>query len=160
MKIYITTAESEDERPTVVNGSWTEILHEAAKHGTAVVTVEKYSRAKTISNQMTRWFKGVLLPALADDTGDSIAKWETMLKLNVDPDYFKPFVVEVNGMAVTILPSIKDMPMKRAIALVDGSVAHLHDKTIYGDKFLWVTLPDPKLRKGYNEEDESERETE
>lgn len=147
MTTYITTSEYEDELPQVVNGSWSDIQHEAAKYRTSVVTVEKYSRAKTISLQMIRWFKGVLLPALSEDTGDSIAKWETMLKLNVDPDYFKPFVVTVNGMAVTILPSIKDMPMIHACELVESSVAHLHDKKIYGDRFLWVSLPDELKRK-------------
>ena len=70
-----------------------------------------------------------------------------MLKLNVDPEYFKPFPVTVHGMHLTILPSIKDMPMKKSIELIEGAVAHLHDKKIYGDEFLWVCLPDPEKRK-------------
>ena len=139
---FITTSESEDQKPDVVGATWTDILHEAAKYKVAKVEVSEYSRAKEISYQMIKWFKGILLPALEKDNGDSVMKWEARLKLNVLPDYFKPYVVEVGGMAVTILPSIANMPMKQACQLVEGSVEWLHD-----NGFTWVTLPDPELRK-------------
>lgn len=125
----------------VVNGSWPEIMAEAGQYEKSIVEVRKYERAKEISLQMIRWWKGVLLPALSKDTGDSLSHWETRLKLAVDPEYFKPFVVVVNGLAVTILPSIANMPMKKAIELVDGSVTYLHEQG-----FMWVQPPDITLR--------------
>jgi hypothetical protein len=127
---------------------WPAVKSAAGQHQRSIITVEEYNRAKIISNQMIRWWKGVLLPALEADTGDHVSIWETRLKLNVDVDYFKPFPVTVQGMAVTIVPSVAGMPMKRAIKLVDGSVAYLHEQG-----FMWATLPDPTLRKGYFDAD-------
>ena len=130
-----------DQVPEVINGSWQDVIDASAEFKNGIVKVEKYERAKEISLQMIRWWKGVLLPALSKETGNSISWWETMIKLNVNPDYFKPFVVTVNGMAVTVLPSIANMPLKQALALVEGSVEWLHD-----NGFLWVTLPASELR--------------
>jgi hypothetical protein len=126
----------------VLDGTWKDIYEKAGSFKHAKVEVSEWSKAKEISYQMIKWWKGVLLPALEKDTGDTQAKWECRLKLNVDPDYFKPYVVEVQGMAVTILPSIASMPMKRACQLIDGSVEWLQD-----NGFTWVTGPDPELRK-------------
>lgn len=122
-------------------GDWDLIQAEANKHLKAKITVEEYNHAKEISLNMIRWWKGVLLPALSRDTGDSLAHWETRLKLAVMPEFFKPYAVVVNGMAVNCLPSIANMPMCRAIELVDGSVTYLHEQ-----EFAWVQPPDPELR--------------
>ncbi|KKN08793.1 hypothetical protein LCGC14_1052950, partial [marine sediment metagenome] len=62
-----------------------------AKYPQAKVEVSEYKELQDISYRMIKWWKGILLPSLADFTGDSKAYWEGKLKLKVDPDYFAPF---------------------------------------------------------------------
>lgn len=127
-----------------------DLKKEASKYLAAKIEVSEYSEAEEISYQMIKWWKGVLLPAIAKFTGDTVLWWETTLKMNVMPEYFKPEVVVVKiGTAkvpFNVPRSIANMPMKRAIELVDGSVEWLHSEEHKG-LFLWVTLPDPELRK-------------
>lgn len=125
---------------------WQAIQTECCKYPTSIITVDAYSELREISLQMIRWFKGVLLPALATSTGDSVAYWETKIKLIVDPDYFKPFSIILDGIAFNCVPSIANMPMQRAINLVEGSVDHLRNAPEYDGHFSWVTLPDSSLR--------------
>lgn len=106
-----------------------------------------------ITEQQRRWFKGVLLPALAEDTGDSVGYWETKLKLAVLPDDFQPFYVPIGKQVFPVIPSITILSMKKMNLLIEGSVKHLREgvdekeNSLYGDRFQWVTLPDKELRK-------------
>lgn len=95
--------------------------------------------AEYISYQQIKWWKGVLLRSLAEDSGNSMAYWETKLKTTVMPDSFRP---EVIG-DITIMPSVSSLPKSKMSDLIEGSVAQLHE---WG--FTWVTLPDSSLRKG------------
>ena len=126
----------------VAVGDWPAIQKQAAMYRRARVTVEKYSLAKEISERQIRWWKGVLLPALAEASGDSIAFWEAQLKLAVLPDDFKPEITEVNGEKVAYLPSVSGLSCKKTNELIKGSVDKCHD---WG--FDWVTLPNSELRK-------------
>ena len=136
-----------DKQAAVEDGTWEDIQSEAAKHRRSKVSVESYSEAAEWSDQQRKWWKGVLLPALAEDTGDSIAYWENKLKLSVMPEDFQPITVIIDGSLLCYLPSITTLGIKKMNIMVEGSVAHLRDESIYGDKFHWVTLPDKALRK-------------
>ncbi len=94
------------------------------------------------TDRQRRWWKGVLLPALAKDTGDTITHWETRLKLAVLPDDFQPESVTVRKQTMVFIPSITKLSKKKMNLLIEGSVAQCHE---WG--FLWVTLPDSELRK-------------
>lgn len=94
-----------------------------------------------ITDQQRKWWKGVLLPALAKDSGDSIGFWETKLKLAVLPDDFQPYYVPFGRQVFPIIPSITILSKKKMNILIEGSVAQCHE---WG--FVWVTLPDPALR--------------
>ena len=100
-----------------------------------------------ITLQQIRWVKGVLLPALSKDTGDSVAVWEARLKRNVMPDDFLPAVIQDGANVYVTLPSITTLGKRKMGEFIKGSVDHLRDEKIYGDRFLWVTLPDETLRK-------------
>ena len=126
---------------------WPKIHEECAKYDRFIVEVKEYSENREISEQQIKWWKGILLPALAKDNGESVAQWETRLKLNVMPDEFDIQTVKVHGVPVSYIPSIKILSIKKSKLLVEGSVAHLRDETIYGDLYQWVTLPNPKLKK-------------
>jgi hypothetical protein len=95
-----------------------------------------------ITNQQIAWFKGILLPALAEDSGDSVGYWETKLKLAVLPDDFAPYYVPLGKQVFPIIPSITILSKKKMNILIEGSVDKCHD---WG--FVWVTLPDKELRK-------------
>lgn len=99
------------------------------------------------TDQQRKWWKGVLLPALARDTGDSVEYWENTLKLAVLPDDFRPCKISIGRKMYNSIPSITTLSKKKMSMLIEGSVAHLRDEEIYGDQFLWVTLPDRELRK-------------
>jgi len=124
------------------SGDWLGIQAAASKHHRAKITVEEYSEAKEVTLQQIRWWKGVLLPALAADSGDTINLWETRLKLAVMPDEFQPEVVIIEGLALNCVPSVKTLSCQKTNDLIEGSVAKCHD---WG--FDWVTLPDSELRK-------------
>ncbi len=100
-----------------------------------------WSPEEFISDRQRRWWKGVLLPALANDSGDSVAFWETHLKLAVLPDKFKPQAYEIDGHEYAIVPSITKLGKRDMMALIDGSIQYLHEKG-----FGWVTPPDAALR--------------
>ena len=102
-----------------------------------LLTPDKY-----ISSQQVKWFKGVLLPALSKDTGDSIEYWETLLKTSVMPDEFMPFYVPIGRQVFPIIPSINTLSIKKMNQLIEGSVAKCHELGL-----MWVTLPDSSLRK-------------
>ncbi len=125
---------------------WPAVHRAAAKHRRFSVTIESYSEERQISLQQIRWWKGVLLPALSKDNGDSVSQWETTLKLNVMPDEFQIETVKVHGIAVNYIPSVTKLNIKKTNILVEGSVAWLHDAEIHGDTYTWVTLPDRELR--------------
>ncbi len=145
-----------DSDAAVENGTWEDIQAEAATHRRSRVIVESYSEEAEWSDQQRKWWKGVLLPALAEHTGSSEAYWETKLKLAVLPDDFQPKSTTVNGVLYNYVPSVSKLPMKKMNLLIVGSVDHLRngvdekDKSLYGDYFHWVTLPDKELRKGFS----------
>ena len=142
----------------IEDGTWQDVQKEAAKHKRSKITVEPYSEEKEITNRQINWWKGVLLPALSKDNGDSVSKWETRLKMAVLPDEFEPEIVEVNGYALNCVPSVKKLSCKKTIQLVEGSVDKLHDwgealrknnPDEYGNvnPYAWVQLPDSAKRK-------------
>lgn len=136
-----------DGEVAVQDGKADDILKEAAKHRRCKITVESYTEEREISLQQIRWIKGVLLPALSKFTGDSIAYWETRLKLTIMPDEFEPVETEVDGHKYTYIPSINTLSIEKTGIFMEGVVAHLRDDKIYGDTFHWVCLPDSSLRK-------------
>ncbi len=124
-----------------VGFNWQDIQTEAVKHKSSIITVDQYTPAQWITLQQIRWWKGILMPALRRDTGDTVSKWETTLKFAVMPDEFKPEIVMVDGMAVNCVPSITTLSCKKTNQLIEDSVEWLHD-----NGFDWVTLPDSALR--------------
>jgi len=94
-----------------------------------------------ITNQQIRWFKGVLLPALSKDSGDSVEWWETKLKLDVMPDEFTPFYIPMGKQIFPVIPSITKLSKPKMNQMIEGSVSKCHE---YG--LTWVTLPDKELR--------------
>ena len=104
------------------------------------------SPAELITEGQRNWWKGILLKKLAEDTGDSVQYWESTLKLEVMPDVFALHYIPHGKQVIGIIPPITILSMKKMNELMEGSVAHLHE-TKYGDKFLWVTMPDADLRK-------------
>ena len=90
--------------------------------------------------QQIRWWKGVLLPKLAEN-GDSVGWWETTLKLAVMPDEFVPYYIPIGKQVFPIIPSITILGKKKMNQMIEGAVAKCHE---YG--LLWVTLPDKELR--------------
>lgn len=129
--------------------NWKAIYAECRKHtkNGFIVEVREYDRDEELSNQQIRWFKGVLLPSLSKDTGDSKQWWEARLKLMVMPDDFVPIEVSTGENVYHFIPSISNLSVKKMNEFIEGCVAHLRDEEIYGDRFLWVTLPDSALRK-------------
>lgn len=97
---------------------------------------------KYISYQQIKWWKGVLLPALSKDSGDSVEYWETFLKTQVMPDDFTPFYVPIGKQVFPVIPSITKLGIKKMNQMIEGSVAYCRDKL----GLLWVTLPDSELR--------------
>lgn len=104
-----------------------------------------------ISLQQIKWWKGVLLPALEKDTGDTVLWWENHLKLMVMPVEFAPKSYEYGGETFAYLPSITILSVKKMSLLMKGSVDYLRgkddDPDDNGKGFSWVTLPDSELRK-------------
>ena len=133
--------------PAIEDATWQDVLDAAGKHRRSKVVVEDYSEAKEWSDQQRKWWKGVLLPALAKDTGDSIEYWEAVLKLAVMPDDFQFITVMVCNQKITYLPSITILGQKKMNEMVKGAVAHLREEKIYHGKFLWVSEPRKELRK-------------
>ena len=91
--------------------------------------------------QQIRWWKGVLLPALSKDSGDSVEWWEARLKLAVMPDEFVPFYIPIGKQVFPVIPSITKLSKTKMNQMIEGAVAKCHE---YG--LTWVTLPDKDLR--------------
>ena len=121
---------------------WPSIYKEAGKHRRGKITVKSYGEDAEWTDQQRKYWKGVLLPALAADSGDTLDYWETKLKLAVLPDEFAPVTTVVNRRKYTYIPSVSTLSIKKMNILIEGSVAKCHD---WG--FDWVTLPDKELRK-------------
>jgi hypothetical protein len=94
-----------------------------------------------ISYQQIKWWKGVLLPALSKDSGDSISWWETTLKFAVMPDEFAPETIKIKGQEYCRIPSITKLSVKKMNQLIEGSVAYCHEIGL-----MWINLPDAELR--------------
>lgn len=121
-----------------------EIAAEVPPNGALqVLTPKQYT-----TTQQRAWWKGILLPALHAYTGNTVIYWENKLKLKVMPIEFKPRGYMYEGEAFAYIPSITILSMTKMNLLIVGSVDHLRDDLIYGDKFHWVTLPDVSLKKG------------
>lgn len=95
-----------------------------------------------LSYQQIKWWKGILLPAFSDSTGDTKETCETRLKLGVMPDKFQPKVVVIQDEPFLAIPSITILSTKQMGELMEESVSKLHD---WGE--TWATLPDKELRK-------------
>jgi hypothetical protein len=114
------------------------------KMGEALKTLTK---AEYNTLQQVAWWKGILLPALSDDNGESKACWEIRLKLEVLPDDFQPVVTQVGTSVFANIPSITVLGKIKMTELIQGSVQHLREDPKYDGKYQWVTLPDSALRK-------------
>jgi hypothetical protein len=125
-----------DDKP-LFDGKLDDLLDECVPGG----ALQYLSPKDYISYQQIRWFKGVLLPALSKDSGDSISWWETTLKLAVMPDEFAPKVVDIKGTKYSMIPSITKLSVKKMNQLIEGSVAYCHEIGL-----TWVVLPDVELR--------------
>ena len=126
-----------DGEPTV-DKPLAEILADL-KEGGALQTL---TPAEYITKCQIAWWKGILLPALSNSTGDTEIDWEVRLKMAVMRDEFQPEYVEIGGVILPIYPSITTLSVKKMNLLIKGSVSKCHD---WGEK--WVTLPDSSLRK-------------
>jgi len=103
--------------------------------------------AEYITNQQIAWWKGVFLPALSEDNGESIACWETRLKLQVLPNDFMPIAIDSEGGVVFIMPSITKLGKTKMTFLIQESVQHLREHPKYDGKYQWVTLPNSAKKK-------------
>ena len=132
-----------DNQAALENAKWEDIQTEAAKHTRSRITVESYSEAQELSLQQIKWWKGILLPALSADTGDTVHYWENKLKLQILPDDVQPETIIIDGILYAYLPSISKLSIKKTNLLITGSVQYLRDECGFG----WVTLPCSELRK-------------
>jgi len=121
-------------------------FEKAITGGQKRITVEDWSDLKAKTYQQIKWWKGVLLPKLAEDTGDSVEYWETLLKLAILPDDFHPVPVPWGKKVFLSIPSVGGLSCKKMNILIKGAVAELRDEQKYGDHFLWVTEPDSTRR--------------
>ena len=103
--------------------------------------IEVLTAAKYLTEQQVRWWKGVVLPAMAKETGESKSVWENRLKLAVLPDDFKAEYIVVDNRPYATLPSITKLGKRKMNELIEGAVSQLHE---WG--FDWATLPNPDLR--------------
>ena len=110
------------------------------KQGGAIKTM---SPLEAITDRQRRFWKGVLLPSLSKDSGDSVRYWENYLKMTVMPDDFKPEITQVGNAVFVQIKSITELSKKKMTYLLEESILHLRDDL---DK-LWVTFPDAELRK-------------
>jgi hypothetical protein len=117
-------------------------IQELLKDCVSGSVIQLLTPAEYLGLQQIRWWKGVLLPALAKDTGDSIEYWETTLKLEVMPDEFAPFYVPIGKQVFPVIPSITKLSKTKMNQMIEGAVAKCHEHGL-----LWVTLPDSELRK-------------
>lgn len=119
---------------------------ELAKYEWSKVTIEPWSKSKERSLQQTRWWKGVLLPAMAKEKNLRKGEWEDTLKLNVMYQVFKPekrraILLDRTVHVYDHIPSISVLNCKQMNELIEGSVDWLR-----GEGYMWVTLPDSEMK--------------
>lgn len=127
-----------DDKP-LFDGKLEDLIDECVPGG----ALKYFSPKDYISYQQIKWWKGVLLPALSKDSGDSVEYWETSLKLSVMPDEFTPFYVPIGKQVFPVVPSITKLGIKKMNQMIEGSVAYCRDNL----GLQWVVLPDSELRK-------------
>ena len=115
----------------------TEIAAEVPPDGALVV----WTLAEFITNQQIRWFKGILLKHLANDSGYTVGYWERKILKAHAPELVEIDVDEY-GNKDTFVRSINNLSKKRMSELIEGAVELAHD-----EGFTWVTLPDATLRR-------------
>jgi len=130
----------------VIGATQAEIMAEAGQYSRAAITVERADGLECWTPQQRKWWKGILLPKLAESTGDSMGYWENELKLGVMPDEFHLMFSNIDGRNHRHVPSILILNRKEMREMIEGSVAYLRDEKRYGTQFDWVTLPDEELR--------------
>jgi len=86
------------------------------------------------------WWKGILMPALSKDNGETKRQWETKLLMAIFPEDVT--YSAVNNQVFPSVKSITEYGKKKMNQLIEESVAKCHE---WG--FDWVTLPDSELRK-------------
>ena len=99
-------------------------IWESCKLGGCVHILDQ---AEFITEGQRKWWKGVLLPALAKDSGDSVSYWETRLKLAVLPEDFHPFYFPFGKQVFPVIPSITILGKKKTNILIEGSVEKCHE---------------------------------
>ena len=119
------------------------IKEEAAKHRRSKITVENWSEGKELSEGQRKFWKGILLPALSKDNGDSVLTWENKLKKEVMPEDFTTITEVIDGETFKYLPSITTLGMTKMNFLIVESVAYLRDEC----HLDWVLLPDELKKK-------------
>jgi len=107
------------------------------KRGGALQTL---SPAEYLTARQVRWWKGVLLPALSKDNGESKRWWEIKLIEDIFPDDIE--YVKFKNRMFPVAPSITSYGKKKMTELIEESIPTLHK---WG--FEWATYPDPELRK-------------
>ncbi len=143
--LIVTTKHFEGQLVTQ-DGTFADIHEEASKFKRAAIIVERADGLKCWTPQQRAWWKGILLPQLAENTGDSMGYWENELKLGVMPDEFHLMSSHIDGRNHRHVPSILILNRKQMREMIEGSVAYLRDEKRYGTQFDWVTLPDEELR--------------
>ncbi len=152
MRIF-TTKRIEGE-VAVIGATRLEIMAEAGQYLRAAIIVESADGLRCWTPHQRKWWKGILLPGLADQTGYSVGYWENELKLGVMPDQFQPITTTIDGHEHDHLESITILNRKEMREMIEGSVAYLRDEKRYnkrlqkrfGTMFHWLTLPDKELR--------------
>lgn len=135
-----------DDEVAIQNATQAEIVAEAGQYARAAITVERADGLSRWTPQQRKFWKGILLPQLAECTGDSMGYWENELKLGVMPDEFWLICSSIDGRKHNHLPSITILNRKEMREMIEGAVYYLRDEKRYGDKFHWVLLPDKELR--------------
>ena len=102
--------------------------------------IQILSPAQYVTEQQLAWWKGVLVRAVADDTGNSELDQENAFKRAM-PELFPPSISYTDGQRTESFPSIKSLSKKKMSLAVERAVELAHE---WGCP--WVTLPDPTLR--------------
>jgi len=92
------------------------------------------------TDKQRAWFKGILLPALSKDNGESVRQWEIKLISAIFPDDVQYHASK--NQVFLVIPSISQYGKRKMTTLIEESVPMCHE---WG--FTWVNYPDPELRK-------------
>ena len=111
------------------------LLREAGPGGALVA----YTALQAHTKRQRDWWKGILLPALSKDNGETKRQWETRLIATIFPADVTYTVI--NKQVFPVVKSIKAYGKKKMNILIEESVAKCHE---LGKD--WVTLPDSSLR--------------